>query len=311
MIVHNGLRQLSLNNPVVTLGIFDGVHKGHRALLDYLVRCAKERNGESVVVTFNTHPRIILAENKSGIYCLSTPDEKVRLLSTTGTDHLVILKFNQELAGMEACDFVEKVLVKKLGTKHLIVGHDHHFGKSRRGNFNSVRECAEKFGFMVEQITGVMYENGIISSTLIREALLEGNIRTASNMLGYEYSLTGEIVKGKGLGRDIGFPTANIKPSNKHKLIPGNGVYAVRIELDDHIFMGMLSIGVNPTVNKIPDIRSIEVNIFNFEGDLYGRAIRVFFVERLRDEQRFDSVAQLVDQMKTDKQMALQILSTT
>jgi riboflavin kinase/FMN adenylyltransferase len=156
-----------------------------------------------------------------------------------------------------------------------------------------------------------MYENGIISSTLIREALLEGNIRTASNMLGYEYSLTGEIVKGKGLGRDIGFPTANIKPSNKHKLIPGNGVYAVRIELDDHIFMGMLSIGVNPTVNKIPDIRSIEVNIFNFEGDLYGRAIRVFFVERLRDEQRFDSVAQLVDQMKTDKQMALQILSTT
>mgnify|MGYP001347592266 CR=1 FL=1 len=269
MIVHNGLRQLSLNNPVVTLGIFDGVHKGHRALLDYLVRCAKERNGESVVVTFNTHPRIILAENKSGIYCLSTPDEKVRLLSTTGTDHLVILKFNQELAGMEACDFVEKVLVKKLGTKHLIVGHDHHFGKSRRGNFNSVRECAEKFGFMVEQITGVMYENGIISSTLIREALLEGNIRTASNMLGYEYSLTGEIVKGKGLGRDIGFPTANIKPSNKHKLIPGNGVYAVRIELDDHIFMGMLSIGVNPTVNKIPDIRSIEVNIFNFEDKKY------------------------------------------
>lgn len=311
MKVHSGPEKLNLNNPVVTLGIFDGVHKGHRALLDYLVRSARERNGESVVITFNTHPRLILAENKRGISFLSTPDEKEKLLAETGADHLVILKFNRALAGMEACDFVEKVLVKKIGTKHLIIGYDHHFGKSREGNFNSVSECAEKFGFRVEQITQIVSENGIISSTVIRETLLGGNPGVAAKMLGYDYSLAGTIVRGKRLGRDIGFPTANIKPADSYKLIPGNGVYAVRVALEDKLFMGMLSIGLNPTVNMIPHVRSIEVNIFNFEGDIYGREIRVFFIERLRDEKRFDTIAELAEQMKIDRQMSLHILSAT
>lgn len=311
MIVHSGTEKLNLNNPVVTLGIFDGVHKGHRALLDYLIRCARERDGESVVVTFNTHPRLILAENKSGISFLNTPDEKERLLAETGLDHLVILNFNRALAGMEACDFVEKVLVKKIGTRHLVIGYDHHFGKSRQGNFDSVSECAVKFGFRVEQITQIVSENGIVSSTVIREALLAGNPRVAARMLGYEYSLAGTIVRGKRLGRDIGFPTANIQPADKYKLVPGNGVYAVRVALEDRLFMGMLSIGLNPTVNRIPDVRSIEVNIFDFERDIYGREIRVYFIERFRDEKRFDTVAELAEQMKIDRQMALHILSGT
>ncbi|NMC38717.1 MAG: bifunctional riboflavin kinase/FAD synthetase [Bacteroidales bacterium] len=311
MIVHSGLEKLNLNNPVVTLGIFDGVHKGHRALLDYLIGCARERQGESVVVTFNTHPRLILAENKRGISFLSTPDEKKRLFAETGLDHLIILRFDRSLAEMEACDFVEKVLVKKIGTKHLIIGYDHHFGKSRQGDFNSVSECAEKFGFGVEQITRVNSENGIVSSTVIREALLDGNPRIAAKMLGYDYSLSGTIVRGKRIGRDIGFPTANIKPADKYKLVPGNGVYAVKVAIDDHTFMGMLSIGSNPTVNKIPDIRSIEVNIFDFEGDLYDREIRVFFIERLRDEIRFDNLAKLAEQMKIDRLVAVRILSAT
>lgn len=311
MIVHSGPEKLNLNNPVVTLGIFDGVHKGHRALLDYLVRCARERNGESAVVTFNTHPRLILSANKRGISFLSTPDEKERLLAETGIDHLVILNFNRALADMEACDFVEKVLVKKIGTKHLIIGYDHHFGKSREGNFDSVKECAGKFGFRVEQITGIVSEHTIISSTVIREALLSGNPRIAAKMLGYDYSLAGTIVRGKKLGRNIGFPTANIQPADKYKLVPCNGVYAVKVALEDQIYMGMLSIGLNPTVNKIPDVRSIEVNIFNFEGEIYSREIRVFFIERLRDEKRFDSLAQLADQMNIDRQMALHILSAT
>jgi riboflavin kinase/FMN adenylyltransferase len=309
MIIHSGPQKLNLNNPVVTLGIFDGVHKGHRALLDYLVQCARERHGESAVVTFNTHPRLILAENKKEISFLSTPDEKERLLAETGIDHLVILKFNKALAGMEACDFVEKFLVNKIGTRHLVIGYDHHFGKSRQGNFNSVKECAEKFGFRVEQITEIVSENGIISSTVIREALIGGNLRVAAKMLGYDYSLAGTIIRGKRLGSDIGFPTANIQPANKYKLVPGNGVYAVRVAFEDQMFMGMLSIGLNPTVNRIPDARSIEVNIFNFERDIYGREIRVFFIEWLRDEKRFDSIAQLADQMKIDRQMALHILS--
>ncbi|HNR42021.1 MAG TPA: bifunctional riboflavin kinase/FAD synthetase [Bacteroidales bacterium] len=311
MIIHTGTEKLDISNAVVTVGIFDGVHRGHRALLDYLVSYARRVNGESVVVTFDKHPRMILSDSKSEIFYLSTLDEKKRLLADTGINHLVILEFNHSLAGMDAGSFVKRILVGKIGIKHLIVGYDHHFGKNREGSYTLIRGYAERSGFNVEQIPGIASDHSVISSTLIREALSNGNLRIASDMLGYEYSLAGKVIRGKGLGRDIGFPTANIEPDDMHKLVPGSGVYAVRVSADDRLFLGMLSIGTNPTVNKDPDIRSIEVNIFDFEGDLYSREIRVYFTERLRDEIRFDSIGQLKEQMKSDRLHALKVFSST
>jgi riboflavin kinase/FMN adenylyltransferase len=309
MIVHTGFKNLKLTHPVVTLGIFDGVHRGHKALLDYLVQCAKNVNGDSVVVTFNPHPRLLLSEKPKGFSYLTSLDEKKRLLEEAGIDNLIVIRFTKILSEMSAYDFVRKILVQKIGTEHLIVGYDHHFGKMREGNYDSVKECAKRFDFRVEQIKEVISDEEIISSTSIRDALLAGNPDIANKLLGYSYSIKGTIIRGKGIGRKIGFPTANIKPSDKYKLIPSNGVYAVMVRLDDRSFMGMLSIGYNPTVNKNPSKRSIEVNIFNFQDDIYGRGVKVFFMHRLRDEKRFESISDLTDQMKLDKQLTMKLLS--
>ena len=311
MIVHSGLEKLKLAHPVVTLGIFDGVHRGHRALLDHLVQYGERVNGDSVAVTFDPHPRLVLSKNKEGLSFLTTMEEKKKLLEETGIGHLVVLKFTHTLRNMQACDFVHKILVKKIGTKHLIVGYDHHFGKSRQGDFSSVSECAKMFDFKVEQIKEIVTDEGIISSTSIRDALLTGHPEIANRLLGYKYSLAGTIIQGKRLGRDIGFPTANIKPLDKYKLIPCSGVYAVNVQLGGQTFMGMLSIGSNPTVNITESMRSIEVNIFNFNMDIYGREIKVLFMERLRDEIRFESIGQLTEQMKLDKLLAVRLLSGT
>jgi riboflavin kinase/FMN adenylyltransferase len=311
MIIHTGYKNLDLVHPVVTLGIFDGVHRGHKALLDYLVQCAERSNGESVVVTFDPHPRLVLSENKKDFSFLTTIDEKKKLLEEAGIDNLIIIKFTLTLSKMDACDFVREILVKKIGTKHLIVGYDHHFGRLREGNYDSVSECAKKYDFKVEQIKEVISEEGIVSSTSIRDALLSGQPGTANELLGYTYSIKGTVVRGKGVGRDLGFPTANIKPSDKNKLIPAEGVYAVMVQLEGRLLNGMLSIGFNPTVQRHPVKKTVEVNIFNFEEDIYDREIRVFFRYRLRDEKRFDNVVNLTDQMKLDRQLAMNLLSRT
>jgi riboflavin kinase/FMN adenylyltransferase len=309
MIIHEGYENLDLINPVVTLGIFDGVHKGHKTLLDKLVSRARETKGESVVVTFDPHPRLVLSEKHEGFSFLTTFEEKTKLLEKAMIDHLIIIEFNQSLSNIEACDFVRKVLVEKIGTKQLIVGYDHHFGKQREGNYKTISQCAELFDFKVEQVREVSAVEGAISSSSIREALLNGKLDDANRWLGYDYSLKGTIVEGRKLGRSIGFPTANIKPDDKFKLIPGNGVYAVEVQLDGKLMPGMLSIGSNPTVNKGNSNRSIEVNIFNFEKDIYGREISIAFRYRLRDEVRFDDIRQLVEQMKLDKEHALRLLA--
>lgn len=311
MTIHYGLEKLRLKNPVVTLGTFDGVHKGHRALLDYLVTRSSEVNGESVAVTFDPHPRLVLSNGGEGIFFLTSLDEKKILLEETGIDHLLILKFTKALSNLEACDFVKKILVDKIGVSFLIVGYDHHFGKNRQGNFDAVSECAKIYDFKVEQIKEVICQDGIISSTAIREALLSGHPELAARMLGYSYSISGKIIKGRKIGRDLGFPTANIKPSCKYKLIPSSGVYAVNVQVDGRVFKGMLSIGVNPTVNNSLSERSIEVNIFDFNQNIYGSKIKVSFVERMRDEIKFDSMEQLTSQMKLDRELALKILSGT
>lgn len=308
MIIHKGYEDLNIKLPVVTLGIFDGVHRGHKILLDQLIRTAKESEGESVVITFSPHPRIVLEKESHKLTFLTTMDEKTVLFEKEGIDHLVIMDFNSKFSKIPACDFVRDILVGKIGTRHLIVGYDHHFGKSGEGDFDTIRKCSELSDFRVEQVQGAKYGNVVISSTSIRTALLEGRLDAANELLGYNYFIKGIIIEGKKIGRSIGFPTANIL-AEAHKLIPANGVYAVEVLVEKSTFPGMLSIGTNPTIDSNNRVRSVEVNILNFERDIYGSSITVILRKRLRDENKFDSIDQLTDQMQKDKTDTLELFS--
>ena len=309
MIIHEGYENLNLVTPVVTIGIFDGVHRGHRTLLDCLVSRAREAKGESVVMTFSPHPRLVLEQNRVNLSFLTTMEEKKVLLENANVDHLVIIDFNKKFSKLQACDFIKEVLVEKIGTKHLIIGYNHHFGRRGEGDFNTIKQCAESLDFRVEQVQGFHTEEGAISSSSIRDALLKGRLDEANRWLGYSYSINGTIVEGRKIGRSIGFPTANIEPDYKYKLIPAYGVYAVDVLLDGIRHPGMLSIGLNPTVNKDAGTRSIEVNILNFDEDVYGRSISVIFRKRLRDEIKFDNTEQLAEQMEVDKRYTLRLLT--
>ncbi len=309
MKIHEGYKNIRLKTPVVTLGIFDGVHLGHWKLLDYLVSRAKEVKGESAVVTFHPHPKMVLEKGEVDLVFLSTMKEKMMLLEKCGIDHLVIIEFTKEFSKMKASEFVEQVLVDGIGTRHLVVGYDHHFGYKGEGNFNTIKDCALSLGFNVEQIKGLKVSGVEISSSLIRDALINGRLSDANKWLGYDYFLMGSVIEGRKIGRKIGFPTANIKIADKNKLVPGHGVYAVDIYIGNKKHAGMLSIGTNPTINKTGGTRSIEVNIFDFENNIYGREIEIVFRYRLRDEKKFGNIEGLSRQMKLDKKLALRLLS--
>ncbi len=308
MVIHNGYENISLGSPVVTLGIFDGVHRGHRALLEILVTRARESGAESVVITFTPHPRIVLEKGKSKLFFLTTMEEKISLLEKCGVDHLIVIAFDENFSKIEACDFLKNIIAGKIGAKHLIIGYNHHFGKSGEGDFSTIKECADPHDFVVEQVQGFHTEEGSISSSSIREALLSGRLDEANRWLGYPYSLSGIVEEGRKLGRVMGFPTANIRP-DIYKLVPSNGVYAVEVLLRENRYKGVLSIGTNPTVNTDGRPRSVEVYIFDFENDIYGSPISVVFRKRLRDEIRFESTDDLVRQMTNDKLNALQTLA--
>jgi riboflavin kinase/FMN adenylyltransferase len=231
------------------------------------------------------------------------------LLEKANVDHVIIIEFNKQFSKIRACDFIKDILVDKIGTKHLIIGYNHHFGRRGEGDFNTIKQCSESNAFRVEQVQGFHTEEGAISSSSIREALLNGRLDEANRWLGYSYSVGGTIIEGRKIGRSIGFPTANINPDNQYKLIPGNGVYAVEVHLDDNDYMGMLSIGSNPTVNTDIRLRSVEVHILNYDMDIYGRKISVTFRKRLRDEKKFDNIELLTQQMELDKQDTLRVLS--
>jgi riboflavin kinase/FMN adenylyltransferase len=308
MIIHEGYEALDLRNPVVTLGTFDGVHLGHQALLKRLVSRAGKIRGESVVMTFSPHPRLILEQENEKLSFLSSMEEKKVLLEKAGTDHLIIIEFTTRFSRIKACDFVENVLVGKVGTKDLIFGYDHHFGHHGEGNYTTINNCARSMGLVVEQVQGFKAGGIVISSSMIREALLNGNIDDANKWLGYNYSVKASVIEGKKIGRKIGFPTANLKPLYDFKLIPGDGVYAVEVQVDDRKLPGMLSIGRNPTVNKVYGARSVEVHIINFDKEIYSKDIEVVFIHRLRDEVRFNSTDELARQMEIDRINALQWL---
>ena len=308
MIVHQGYENLHLKNPVVTLGIFDGVHLGHKALIARLIDKAKILNGESVIITFFPHPRLVLSENNTSLAFLTNLDEKIKLLEENGVDHLIIIPFNHDLSNKEACQFIEEVLVRKIGTKCLIAGFNNLFGRKRNTDFDSIRKCAESFKIKVEHVDALATEKGIVSSTLIRDALLRGEIEEANSMLGYNYFMNGTIVKGRQLGRELGFPTANIDPYSQNKLIPKDGVYAVETIVEGVRYFGMMNIGSNPTVNDNPSKRTIEVNIFDFDRYIYQSKICIVFRCRLRDEIKFSNITLLIEQLELDKKKALQFL---
>ncbi|MFT6716192.1 MAG: riboflavin kinase/FMN adenylyltransferase [Saprospiraceae bacterium] len=307
MKVFRNLKDLNLTeNNVVTTGTFDGVHVGHRHVIDSLISSAKKMEGESTILTFFPHPRIVLQQN-TDLKLLSELDEKIELLANTGVDNLVIVPFTKAFSRLSSLDFVREVLVGKLTTKKLVIGYDHHFGRNREGSFKHLVEYGPTYGFDVEEIPAKDVDKVNISSTKIRKALNDGQVKIAESLLGYKYFITGEVVKGKQVGQKIGFPTVNIKVKDDYKLIPLRGVYAVLVDIGGGTHKGMLNIGVRPTFEDGNDI-SIEVNLFDFKRDVYGENLKVTFVERVRDEKSFENSEGLILQLKKDRVNCIKLL---
>ena len=262
---------------------------------------AREINGESVIFTFDPHPRKVISPNESNLRLLTTLDEKIELFEQSGIDHLIVYPFTPEFAQLSYSEFVEQVLVGQIHTKFLVVGYDHKFGKNRQGDFKFLKNCADRLGFRIEKLDVLVMNESNISSTKIREAIQYGDFETANTFLGYPFTLHGIVVEGQKLGRKIQFPTANIESSDPDKIIPGYGVYAVQVKVAGKLFHGMLNIGSRPTVNSNADHRSVEVNIFNFDADIYGEHLEVIFYHKLREEQKFASLDVLKDQLAKDK----------
>jgi riboflavin kinase/FMN adenylyltransferase len=294
--------------PVVTIGTFDGVHLGHREVISELKRISVLSRGESVVFTFEPHPRLVIAPLEDSLRLLSTTSEKINQMEQIGVDHLVIYPFTAAFSKLSYNEFVENILVQRMNISSLVVGYDHRFGQGRKGDFHSLETLSKSLNFKVEQLSQLLVDSKVVSSTKIRMAIGNGNISKANHFLGYQYSLTGKVIEGKQLGRQIGYPTANIEISDRHKLVPGDGVYAVKVKTGGEIYKGMLNIGIRPTFNINPDHKSIEVHIFNFDADIYGADITLIFVEKIRDEQKFASIDQLKEQLRKDQAFALSIL---
>lgn len=300
MKVHHGVEGINIKNPVVTIGSFDGVHLGHACVIQHLKEKAAHIGGESVIISFEPHPREVLypMEKKPGI--LTTLEEKIVILEQYGIDHLIILTFTIGFSQQPYQDFVKNILVDKIHIKGLVVGYDHRFGKNRAGNFESLQELSRKYSFFLEQEV-VFEENEVnVSSTKIRNALAIGDINTVNRFLGYPYSITGQVVDGRKLGREIGFPTANVQLPDKRKLLPAIGVYAVEVLINTRTFHGMLNIGIRPTVSE-EGIVSCEVHVFDFNRDIYNQTITIKLIARLRGERKFENIKELREQLKKDK----------
>ena len=292
----------NLKNPVLTLGMFDGIHIGHQAIIRQLNEIAKKENGESVLLTFEPHPRVVLGKGADDLQLLTTLDEKKELLEKSGLNNLILHPFTKEFAALSAEDFVKELLVHQIGIHTIIIGYDHHFGKNRQGNFEQLNELSKKFGFNCIKIEEIKSENLNISSTQIRKAILNGNIKKANLGLGRNYSHTGKLIHGDKLGRRLGFPTANLE-TQTYKLIPGNGVYIVKVFLENEIFKGLLSIGTRPTVTNSNEKR-VEVYLMDFDREIYGETLKIEVLHKIRDDMKFQSVEDLVQQMNLDKNFA-------
>jgi riboflavin kinase/FMN adenylyltransferase len=290
---------------VITIGTFDGVHIGHLKILDKIINHAKGTDLKSAVLTFFPHPRMVLQKD-SDIKLLNTIDEKITILKRLGLDILIIHPFTKDFSRLSATQFVRDILVNTLNIEKVIIGYDHRFGRNRTANIKDLIAFGDALGFTVDEIPAQEIDDVSVSSTKIRNALEEGDIETANSYLGYHYMLTGTIVRGKGIGKQLGYPTANLSIAEKYKLIPKTGAYTVESKLNGKTVYGMMNIGYNPTVNGTE--QSIEINFFDFDGDLYDQKIQVDILERLRDEHKFESVDALKTQLKKDKEKSLQFI---
>ncbi|MEN8228928.1 MAG: riboflavin biosynthesis protein RibF [Bacteroidota bacterium] len=292
---------ISLNKPVATIGIFDGVHKGHRFILNHLKTRALKHGGDSVAVTLWPHPRIVLNRETHNFKLLHTREEKIRELERSGIDQLIMVPFTKEVASLTACEFVKEYLVDRLGVEVLLVGYDNRFGKDRKGDPEGLAKCAKMNQFRIEKLPEYSSELGRVSSTAIRESILSGDLGRSAQMLGYHYYLAGTIVEGNHLGRKMGFPTANVHPLDPYKLIPMNGVYAIRTELRGEIYNGMLNIGFRPTIDSASAVKTIEAHLFDASGDFYEEQVVIHFIKRVRDEMKFSGIDALKQQLEKDK----------
>ena len=293
----------STKKTILTLGTFDGVHIGHKKILDKVINSTENGEYESLVLTFFPHPRMVLQEN-SEIKLLNTITEKIELLENMGIHNLVIHPFDETFSRLTAEDFVQTVLVEKFNIQKIIIGYDHRFGRNRTANIDDLIEYGIKYGFEVEQISVKEIDDISVSSTKIRTALSEGDMAKANNYLDYNYSLSGTVFQGKQLGRTIGFPTANIKIEEDYKLVPKKGAYIVTSTIDNNVLKGIMNIGLNPTVQG--ENLSIEIHFLDFDQDLYGKKITVTLLKYLRPEQKFDSLNELTTQLERDKATAIE-----
>ncbi len=294
-----------LPNAIVTIGTFDGVHLGHRKILNRLKETSKEENGESVVITFWPHPRKVL-QGADSLKLLLTLEEKIEMIASCGIDHLLLIPFTKEFSATTSEDFIQKILIDKIGTKKLVIGYDHKFGKNREGSFEYLKENASRIGFQVEEIPREDIEHNAISSTAIREALSKNNVSKATTLLGRPYSVKGKVVEGTKLGRELGYPTANIEVEDPEKILPADGIYTVFVKEAGKLYGGMLSLGFNPTVEGKG--RSMEVHIFDFNKNIYGETVEVAFLEFLRFEAKFPNLEALINQLKEDEKQSRTIL---
>ncbi|KRT16337.1 bifunctional riboflavin kinase/FMN adenylyltransferase [Pedobacter ginsenosidimutans] len=323
MKIYNNLSDFKkLDNAIVTIGTFDGVHFGHQKIIKQLVQKAKADNGESVILTFFPHPRMIIDPENQDLKMINTINEKAEILKGLGVDHLIITPFTRDFSNQLPEDYIKNTLVNNIGTKHIIIGYDHRFGKDRSGNLSDLKAAGLHYGFSVEEIMEQDIHDVAVSSTKIRQALLAGDVSLANDYLGYPFSIFGRVIKGDKIGRTIGFPTANIFVEETYKLIPGDGIYAVTVEMEPEVrspesdvlnpkpstlnlqpYKGMAYIGQRPTINGMT--RNIEVNIFDFNQEIYGQDIKMNFLKFLRHDVKFTGLEALTVQLQKDKEATL------
>lgn len=307
MIIHRSINEIAkINNPILTVGTFDGVHIGHQKIISRINEIAKEKGGESVLLTFHPHPRLVLFPDDDSLKLINTIDEKTSLLDQFKLDHVIYMAFEKQLSRMTPVEYVRDILVNKIGINTIVIGYDHHFGRNREGDIDLLRELGPIYDFEVIEISAQDIDDITVSSTKVRKAIEEGEIRTATEFLGHKFTLSGTVVKGQQIGRELGFPTANLQISDPNKIVPGNGVYAVKGKVNGQILRGMLNIGVKPTLGNRD--QSIEVHFFEFNEDLYGQEVTIEFVDRIRDEKKFENLQALKSQLIIDEKLALGLL---